>query len=158
MERIAAAHVDTPVRLRVPRPAGDRRAAARAARATSTLGYGDGAPCSAASTGASSPASRIGLLGRNGAGKSTLLKLIAGDAARRSPARGTRAQALAIGYFAQHQVEQLRADESPLRHLARIDPAAREQELRDFLGGFDFRGDMVDARRSAASPAARRRG
>jgi ATP-binding cassette subfamily F protein 3 len=50
---------------------------------------------------------------------------------------------LRIGYFAQHQVEQLRADESPLWHLARIDPAAREQELRDFLGGFDFNGDMA---------------
>src|SRR6185295_11117293 len=49
------------------------------------------------------------------------------------------------GYFAQHQVEQLRAEESSMWHLVKIDPAAREQELRDFLGGFDFRGDMADA-------------
>jgi ATP-binding cassette, subfamily F, member 3 len=85
---------------------------------------------------------RIGLLGPNGAGKSTLLKAIAGALA---PIKGERhtAQALAIGYFAQHQVEQLRAEESPLWHLAKIDPTAREQELRDFLGGFDFRGDMA---------------
>jgi ATP-binding cassette subfamily F protein 3 len=54
-------------------------------------------------------------------------------------------------------VEQLRADESPLWHLAKIDPAAREQELRDFLGGFDFRGDMV-THPVGAFPAARRRG
>jgi ATP-binding cassette subfamily F protein 3 len=52
---------------------------------------------------------------------------------------------LEIGYFAQHQVEQLRGDESPLRHLLRDDPKAREQDLRNYLGGFDFRGDMADA-------------
>jgi ATP-binding cassette subfamily F protein 3 len=85
---------------------------------------------------------RIGLLGPNGAGKSTLLKAIAGALPPLAGERHT-AQALSIGYFAQHQVEQLRPDESPLWHIAKVDPAAREQELRDFLGGFDFRGDMV---------------
>ena len=50
---------------------------------------------------------------------------------------------LQIGYFAQHQVESLRLDESPLQHLMRLDSQAREQELRDFLGSFDFRGDMA---------------
>ena len=50
-----------------------------------------------------------------------------------------------IGYFAQHQVDQLVAAESPLWHLARVDPAARDQDLRNFLGGFDFRGDMASA-------------
>jgi ATP-binding cassette subfamily F protein 3 len=52
---------------------------------------------------------------------------------------------LTIGYFAQHQVEQLRPSESPLQHLVRLDPNTREQDLRDYLGGFDFRGDMADA-------------
>ena len=85
---------------------------------------------------------RIGLLGANGAGKSTLLKAIAGTLAPLAGKRHRR-KTLAIGYFAQHQVEQLRDDESPLWHLARLDPAAREQEMRDFLGGFDFRGEMV---------------
>jgi ATP-binding cassette subfamily F protein 3 len=85
---------------------------------------------------------RIGLLGRNGAGKSTLIKLLAGELA---PLAGQRLEGkgLAIGYFAQHQIEVLRPDESPLRHLTRLDPRTREQELRDFLGGFDFRGEMA---------------
>ncbi len=83
---------------------------------------------------------RIGLLGRNGAGKSTFIKLLAGDLV---PISGTRTAGkdLAIGYFEQRQLDQLREDDSPLQHLARLDPAAREQELRAFLGGFDFRGD-----------------
>jgi ATP-binding cassette, subfamily F, member 3 len=89
---------------------------------------------------------RIGLLGPNGAGKSTLLKSLVGELPLLSGQRhcGT---GLRIGYFAQHQVDQLRLDESPLQHLTRIDAEARsntrEQELRNFLGGFDFRGDQV---------------
>ncbi|MFL6716080.1 MAG: ATP-binding cassette domain-containing protein, partial [Burkholderiaceae bacterium] len=85
---------------------------------------------------------RIGLLGINGAGKSTLIKTIAGELA---PLSGDArfGKGLAIGYFAQHQVEMLRHDESPLWHLARIAPDVREQELRNFLGGFNFPGNMV---------------
>jgi ATP-binding cassette subfamily F protein 3 len=52
-------------------------------------------------------------------------------------------QNLRLGYFAQHQVDQLRGEETPLWHLARVEPERREQELRDYLGGFDFRGDMA---------------
>lgn len=48
-----------------------------------------------------------------------------------------------LGYFAQHQLEYLRADESPLQHLTRIAPRETEQQLRDYLGGFGFRGDKV---------------
>jgi ATP-binding cassette subfamily F protein 3 len=90
------------------------------------------------------PGARLGLLGPNGAGKSTLVKLLAGELA---PLGGKRheGRGLAIGYFAQHQVEQLRPSESPLQHVVRIDPTAREQDLRDYLGGFDFRGAMADA-------------
>jgi ATP-binding cassette subfamily F protein 3 len=85
---------------------------------------------------------RIGLLGVNGAGKSTLIKTIAGDIA---PIGGDMrtGKGLVIGYFAQHQVEMLRHEESPLWHLARIAPDVREQELRNFLGGFNFPGTMV---------------
>ena len=85
---------------------------------------------------------RIGLLGVNGAGKSTLIKTIAGDL---DPLTGksTTGKGLTIGYFAQHQVEMLRHDESPLWHMVKIAPTTREQELRNFLGGFNFPGDMV---------------
>ena len=87
---------------------------------------------------------RIGLLGVNGAGKSTLIKTLVGDL---PPLSGsvTHGKGLAIGYFAQHQVEMLRHDQSPLWHLARIAPTVREQELRNFLGGFNFAGDMASA-------------
>ena len=88
------------------------------------------------------PGDRIGLLGPNGAGKSTLIKLIAGVI---EPLAGKRKEArdIRIGYFAQHQLEQLRPDDTPLRHLMRLDAKASEQELRDFLGGFGFHGDKA---------------
>ncbi len=94
---------------------------------------------------------RYGLLGINGAGKSTLIRTIAGEL---KPLCGTATygKGLAIGYFAQHQVEMLRDDQTPLWHLLRIATAerapasasrVREQELRNFLGGFNFPGDMA---------------
>ena len=85
---------------------------------------------------------RIGLLGVNGAGKSTFIKTVAGEL---SPLSGvfTTGKGLKIGYFAQHQVEMLRNDESPLWHLMKIAPDTREQELRNFLGSFHFQGDMA---------------
>ncbi|MFI4939192.1 MAG: ATP-binding cassette domain-containing protein [Burkholderiales bacterium] len=88
---------------------------------------------------------RIGLLGVNGAGKSTLIKTIAGELA---PLSGDAqfGKGLAIGYFAQHQVEMLRHEESPLWHLAHIAPTVREQELRNFLGSFNFNGAMVTSK------------
>jgi ATP-binding cassette subfamily F protein 3 len=86
---------------------------------------------------------RIGLLGVNGAGKSTLVKTIAGAL---KPLAGSAIfnKGLQIGYFAQHQVEMLRDDQSPLWHLAQLNERhVREQELRNFLGGFNFPGDMA---------------
>jgi len=89
-----------------------------------------------------SPGDRIGLLGPNGAGKSTLIKLLAGNlqplSGKREPARY-----LQLGYFAQHQLEQLQATESPLVHLQRLDKQASEKSLRDFLGGFGFQGERA---------------
>ena len=91
---------------------------------------------------------RIGILGVNGAGKSTLVKSIAGELA---PTAGElrRGNGLAIGYFAQHQLDQLRPDESPLQHLRRIaleaDPQTREQDLRNFLGQFRFGAEMASS-------------
>ena len=87
---------------------------------------------------------RIGLLGANGQGKSTLIKTLAGTL---EPLGGhvREGKGLKIGYFAQHQLETLRPDDSPLQHLARFAPDTREQELRDFLGSFNFSGDMATA-------------
>ena len=85
---------------------------------------------------------RYGLLGINGAGKSTLIKTLAGELPPLS-GKVLHNKGLSIGYFAQHQVEMLRDDESPLWHLARCAPRTREQELRAFLGGFNFPGDMA---------------
>ena len=88
------------------------------------------------------PGSRIGLLGRNGAGKSTLIKLLA---AEKTPMAGQyqTSAGLRIGYFAQHQLETLRADDSAIAHLQRLDEKATEQQLRDYLGGFGFNGDAA---------------
>ncbi len=89
---------------------------------------------------------RYGLLGINGAGKSTLIKTIAGEL---PPLAGKAIfnKGLAVGYFAQHQVDMLRHDQSPLWHLARIPSPdgknMREQDLRNYLGGFNFPGDMA---------------
>ncbi|HMY99347.1 MAG TPA: ATP-binding cassette domain-containing protein [Burkholderiaceae bacterium] len=92
------------------------------------------------------PGQRIGILGANGQGKSTLIKTLA----RTQPSLAGRVQegkGLAIGYFAQQEMDVLRSDEGPLAHMIRlakeVSPQAREQELRDFLGGFRFVGDMV---------------
>jgi ATP-binding cassette subfamily F protein 3 len=90
------------------------------------------------------PGERIGLLGKNGAGKTTLIKLLAHELA---PLGGKRVEGkdLNIGYFAQHQLEQLRPDDSPLQHMMKLDPLTREQEHLNYLGGFDFKGDMARA-------------
>ncbi len=109
-----------------------------------TLRYGDAPPVFEGLELSVLAGDRIGLLGPNGAGKSTLSKALAGHLALAAGERHV-AQNLVIGYFAQHQLEQLDPGASPMLHLLRIDPSAREQELRNFLGGFDFRGDVADA-------------
>jgi len=88
------------------------------------------------------PGERIGLLGANGAGKSTLMKTIAGSLA---PLAGERRanKGLAIGYFAQHQIEQLDPDATPIQHLLRLQPTLGEQGARDFLGTFGFGGERA---------------
>ena len=89
------------------------------------------------------PGSRIGLLGKNGAGKSTLIKLLAGELTTLS-GNVQLAKGVQLGYFAQHQLDTLRADESALWHMQKIAPEQTEQQVRDYLGSFAFHGDKVN--------------
>ena len=89
------------------------------------------------------PGSRIGLLGKNGAGKSTLIKLLAGELTAIS-GNVQLAKGVQLGYFAQHQLDTLRADESALWHMQKIAPEQTEQQVRDYLGSFAFHGDKVN--------------
>jgi ATP-binding cassette subfamily F protein 3 len=138
MERIAAAHVDSPFHFEFRAPPEKPRQLFRLEEAA--VGYG-GTPVLSGIDWSVLPGDAIGLLGPNGAGKSTLLKAIVGKLALAS-GEMHRAQGLRIGYFAQHQVDQLRLEETPLWHLEKL-ASEREQVFRDFLGGFDFRGDQV---------------
>ncbi len=140
LEELAPAHVDSPFDFRfreahkVSSPLLDLSEA--------RLGYGDKTVLEKVKL-QLVPGARIGLLGPNGAGKSTLIKTLA-DELQPLAGRLQRGENLAIGYFAQHQLDSLDAKASPLLHLQRIAPGEREQTLRDFLGGFDFRGERCD--------------
>jgi len=105
------------------------------------VGYGDRTVLSGIKL-SIEPGQRIGLVGPNGEGKSTLVKLLAGELDIRA-GEMTRHPDLRVGYFAQHQLEQLNPDASPLEHFKELDPKKGEQELRSVLGGFNFVGDRV---------------
>ena len=139
MELILPAHVDNPFHFSFRAPESLPNPLLKMEKVSA--GYGDKTILNAIKLNLV-PGSRIGLLGRNGAGKSTLIKLLAGELA---PLQGEigLAKGIKLGYFAQHQLEYLRADESPLQHLARLAPRELEQQLRDYLGGFGFQVDKV---------------
>ncbi|OQS24038.1 ATP-binding cassette domain-containing protein [Chromobacterium violaceum] len=139
LERIAPAHIASPFDFHFDSPEHLPNPLLKLDKADA--GYGDKTILSGISLSVEAGA-RIGLLGVNGAGKSTLVKLLSGDLA---PQAGERinAQMLKIGYFAQHTLETLRPDESPLQHMQHLAPTTRELELRSFLGGFNFRGDAA---------------
>jgi ATP-binding cassette subfamily F protein 3 len=145
MQRIAPAHVDSPFDFEFRQP--DKLPRPLLALENQSAGYGEHVLLQRVDL-TIAPGARIALLGRNGAGKSTLMKLLAGELAGLSGTR-TEARDLALGYFAQHQLEQLAADDSPLGNLKRLGGAlatrATEQELRDFLAGFGFAGERVFA-------------
>lgn len=139
MELIAPAHVDSPFNFKfreaekMPNPL--------VTLVDAAIGYDEKALLSRVKL-TIHPGDRIGLLGHNGAGKSTLIKLLSGEL---SVLKGEfiAAKELNIGYFAQHQLEQLDFEASPLLHLQRIDPKATESDLRKYLGGFAFNNDMA---------------
>ncbi|ALQ06455.1 MULTISPECIES: ATP-binding cassette domain-containing protein [Pseudomonas] len=140
MEELSAAHVDSPFDFvfrestKISSPLIDLSDA--------RLGYGDKTVLEKVKL-QLTPGARIGLLGPNGAGKSTLIKNLSGEL---EPLAGrlTRGENTVVGYFAQHQLDSLDSKASPLLHLQRLAPTEREQVLRDFLGGFDFRGARID--------------
>ncbi len=137
MARIAPAHVDSPFHFTFFEP--DKTPNPLLCFNDATLGYDNSKILSDVKL-SLVPGDRIGLLGPNGAGKSTLIKSLAGKLAPLAGSKET-APTLRIGYFAQHQLEELHPDETPLEHLQRLDPDGAEQSLRDYLGGFGFIGD-----------------
>ena len=140
MEVLAPAHVDSPFDFCF-------READKTSPPLFELGQGQlGYPSKRVLEGVNlqiTPGARVGLLGPNGAGKSTLIKTIVGELELLA-GRLTRGENLKLGYFAQHQFDALDAQASPLLHLQRLALTEREQSLRDFLGGFDFRGERCD--------------
>ncbi|MFI4869981.1 MAG: ATP-binding cassette domain-containing protein [Steroidobacterales bacterium] len=143
MQRIAPAHVDTAFEFSFARP--DKLPRPLLALERQSAGYGGRAVIEGLNL-TIGPGDRLALLGRNGAGKSTVMKLLAGELVALSGTR-TEARDLRIGYFAQHQLEQLRVADSPVEHLSDLSETmgrrAPEADLRDFLAGFGFRGDRV---------------
>jgi len=143
MELIAPAHVDNPFTFQFREPLALPNPLVMIDKASAGYGEGESAVEILAKIKLNLvPGSRIGLLGKNGAGKSTLIKLLAGELAALS---GTvqLAKGVQLGYFAQHQLDTLRAEESALWHLQKIAPQQTEQELRNYLGSFAFHGDKV---------------
>ena len=139
MQLIAPAHIDSPFRFEFREPEAMPSSLIRLEQVAT--GYGDRVVLEGIDF-SMIPGERIGLLGLNGAGKSTFIKLLAGDL-RAFDGEITRARQLRIGYFAQHQVEQLDLEASPMLILQRLDPGLAERQIRAFLGGFNFRADKV---------------
>lgn len=142
MQLIAAAHVDSPFHFSLREP--EKRPSTLLKLEAVRAGYADTMILDNIDL-TIMPGDRIGLLGPNGAGKSTLIKLFAGAI---KPQTGSCEQHkdTRIGYFAQHQLEQLQAEHTPVEHLQQLDPSAREADLRDHLGGFGFRSQQALAK------------
>ena len=139
MEEIAPAHVDSPFRFHFMEP--EKEVPHLLSLTDATLGYGDHVVLDNINLSLSA-GDRIGLLGVNGAGKSTLVKalstgstLLQGD---RHISKDTK-----IGYFAQHQLELLDPESSPVDHLRDVAPKDREQDHRNYLGRFGFSGARI---------------
>ncbi len=139
MQLIGPAHIDSPFRFRFKPPKAMPTSLLRIDNAA--VGYGDITVLKQINF-SLIPGERIGLLGLNGAGKSTLIKLLAGELELQS-GEMIRAKELKVGYFAQHQVEQLDPDASALLTMQRLDDKLSEREMRTYLGGYNFSNDKV---------------
>ena len=145
MEDIAVAHADSPFHFTLP--AADKTSRPLLVLDQAQLGYrgktSDGSDNNVQLDKVNVtllPGSRIGLLGPNGAGKSTLIKSLTGELELLNGKR-VPGEHLAIGYFAQHQLESLDVTSTPFVHVQRLSPTASDQDIRNFLGGFGFKGD-----------------
>ncbi|WP_096085760.1 ATP-binding cassette domain-containing protein [Agaribacterium haliotis] len=139
MQKIDAAHVDSPFSFRFSNP--EKIPQTLISLSDVELGYGDTSLLRSVNFSVLG-SSRVGLLGHNGAGKSTLLKYLAGVNKALGGQRSD-AQFLSIGYYSQHQLETLDFAASPALHISRIDDKATEQQIRSFLGSFGFHGDRA---------------
>lgn len=139
MPMVQLAHADSPFSFSLP--ASDKMASPLMTLKFADLGHDDHTVLSKVNF-SLLPGMRIGLLGPNGAGKSTLIKTLMGSL-RQLTGKRLVGDHLTIGYFSQHQTEALDAEASPLLHLQRLSPQTKEQEHRDFLGGFGFAGDAA---------------
>ena len=139
LERIAPAHFDSGFSFEFDSPAHLPNPLLQLDKAD--LGYG-GEPVLHGIDLSLESGARYGLLGVNGSGKSTFIKTLAGELNVLS-GRIARSDKLNIGYFAQHQLDTLRPDQSPLWHIQKLSPDVREQEIRNFLGSFNFVGDAA---------------
>ena len=138
MELIAPAHIDSPFQFTIPEA--EKISNPLIVLEDADLGYSDAIINKVKI--AFRPGDRIGLLGVNGAGKSTFVKSLKGDL---QLLQGNKIEGknLKIGYFSQHQVDDLMLDKSPIDHLAKVEKKVTESEIRNFLGGFNFRGDKA---------------
>ncbi|MDQ2076117.1 ATP-binding cassette domain-containing protein [Marinimicrobium sp. ABcell2] len=139
METIAPAHVDSPFQFSFFPPGKMSSPLIKLAQAD--IGYGQ-SPVLQNANFSVLPGTRIGLLGPNGAGKSSLIKTLAGDLPLLA-GECVKGENFNLGYFAQDQLEALDLGASAALHIQRLSPGAREQEVRNFLGGFGFQGDRA---------------
>lgn len=141
MQLLAPAHVDTPFTFSFREPT--KMSSPLLTLDQAEIGYPGKSIASKISL-QITPSSRIGLLGMNGAGKSTLIKSLVGDLALLNGQRKA-SELLNIGYFAQHQMDALDAQASPMLQLSRLaDKQISEATLRSFLGSFGFSGERMD--------------
>ena len=138
MELIAPAHIDSPFQFKIPET--DKISNPLITLENADLGYSDSIVRNVKI--AFRPGDRIGLLGVNGAGKSTFIKSLKGELPLLNGQK-VEGKNLKVGYFSQHQVDDLNLEKSPIDHLLRVDEKASEPEIRSFLGGFNFRGDKA---------------